>query len=60
MTISKALLLKLIEEQGLIPMSDEELEIALPTIHSIADNMKEISEMDLSGVRTSHVFRASV
>ena len=60
MTISKALLVKLIEEQGLIPMSDEELEIALPTIQSIAENMKEISEMDLSGVRTSHVFRATV
>ena len=60
MTISKALLVKLIEEKGLIPMSDEELEIALPTIQSIEDNMKEISEMDLSGVRTSHVFRAAV
>jgi Asp-tRNA(Asn)/Glu-tRNA(Gln) amidotransferase C subunit len=58
MTISKELVVRLIEEQGLIPMSDEELEIALPTIQSIADNMKEISELDLSGVRTSHVFRA--
>jgi Asp-tRNA(Asn)/Glu-tRNA(Gln) amidotransferase C subunit len=58
MTISKELVVRLIEEQGLIPMSDEELEIALPTIQSIADNMKDISELDLSGVRTSHVFRA--
>ena len=60
MTISKELLVRLIEEQGLIPMSDEELDIALPTIQSNLDNMKDISETDLSGVRTSHVFRAAV
>ena len=59
MPVSKETLKQMIEDFGLIPMSDEELEIVLPTVQSTVDGTKQVSsEVDLSTTRISHVFRA--
>ncbi len=58
MAVTKETLKRMIEELNLIPMSDEELEIVLPRIQSIVDHMEQLSEMNLSEIRVSHVFRA--
>ena len=59
MPVSKETLKRMIEDFGLIPMSDEELEIVLPTVQSTVDGTKQVSsEVDLSSIRISHVFRA--
>lgn len=58
MAVTKETLKRMIEELNLIPMSDEELEIVLPRVQSIVDNMEQLSEVDLSRIRVSHVFRA--
>ena len=48
MAVTKETLKRMIEELNLIPMSDEELEIVLPRVQSIVDNMEQLSEVDLS------------
>ena len=58
MAVTKETLKRMIEELNLIPMSDEELEIVLPRVQSIVDHMEQLSEVDLSEIRVSHVFRA--
>jgi hypothetical protein len=58
MTVSKETLRGMVEEMDLIPMSDEELEQALPEIQALVDAMSELLEVDLVETRVSHVFRA--
>jgi hypothetical protein len=59
MPVDKETLRQMIEDFDLTPMSDEELEIVLPTIQTMVDGMRQVSrEVDLSTTRTSHVFRA--
>ena len=49
----------MIDEMGLIPLSDEELDIILPQVQSTVDSGQKLAETDLSSSRVSHVFRAS-
>jgi Asp-tRNA(Asn)/Glu-tRNA(Gln) amidotransferase C subunit len=58
MPVTKDFLKRMIEELDLIPMSDEELEIVLPKVRNMMDGMEQLSELDLSEIRTSLVFRA--
>ena len=58
MPVTKEFLKRMIEELNLIPMSDEELEIVLPKVQSTMDGMEQLSEVDLSEIRISQVFRA--
>jgi hypothetical protein len=58
MAVTKETLKRMIEEMNLIPMSDQELDIVLPEVQGMLEGMKQISELDLSSIRISHVFRA--
>ncbi len=58
MPVTKDFLKRMIEELNLVPMSDEELEIVLPKVRNMMDGMEQLSELDLSEIRTSLVFRA--
>ncbi len=59
MAVTKETLKRMIDEMGLIPLSDEELDIILPEVQSITEAGRKLSETDLSSSRVSHVFRAS-
>ncbi len=59
MAVTKETLKRMIDEMGLIPLSDEELDIILPEVQSVTDSGRKLSETDLSSSRVSHVFRAS-
>ena len=59
MAVTKETLKRMIDEMGLIPLSDEELDIILPEVQSMAEAGRKLSETDLSSSRVSHVFRAS-
>ena len=59
MAVTKETLKRMIDEMGLIPLSDEELDIILPEVQSVTDSGRKLSETDLSSNRVSHVFRAS-
>ena len=60
MAVTKETLKRMIDEMGLIPLSDEELDIILPEVQSMAEAGRKLSETDLSSSRVSHVFRASL
>ena len=59
MAVTKETLKRMIDEMGLIPLSDEELDIILPEVQSITEAGRKLSETDLSSSRVSHVFRAT-
>ena len=59
MAITKETLKRMIDEMGLIPLSDEELDIILPQVQSTVESGQKLAETDLSSSRVSHVFRAS-
>ncbi len=59
MAVTKETLKRMIDEMGLIPLSDEELDIILPQVQSTVDSGRKLAETDLSESRVSHVFRAS-
>ena len=59
MAVTKETLKRMIDDMGLIPLSDEELDIILPEVQSITEAGRKLSETDLSSSRVSHVFRAS-
>ena len=59
MAVTKETLKRMIDEMGLIPLSDEELDIILPQVQSTVDSGQKLAETDLSSSRVSHVFRAS-
>ena len=59
MAVTRETLKRMIDEMGLIPLSDEELDIILPEVQNIAEAGRKLSETDLSSSRVSHVFRAS-
>ena len=59
MAVTKETLKRMIDEMGLIPLSDEELAIILPQVQSTVDSGQKLAETDLSSSRVSHVFRAS-
>lgn len=50
----------MVEEFGLIPMNDTELEIVTPQVQVLVDGMAATNSYDVSFVRSSHVFRASL
>ena len=58
MAVTKETLKRMIDEMGLIPLSDEELDIILPQVQSTVDSGEKLAETDLSSSRVSHVFRA--
>ena len=59
MAVTKETLKRMIDEMGLIPLSDEELDIILPEVQNMAEAGRKLSEANLSSSRVSHVFRAS-
>ena len=59
MAVTKETLKRMIDEMGLIPLSDEELDIILPQVQSTVESGRKLAETDLSSSRVSHVFRAS-
>ncbi len=59
MAVTKETLKRMIDEMGLIPLSDEELDIILPQVQSTVESGQKLAETDLSSSRVSHVFRAS-
>jgi hypothetical protein len=58
--VTRETLRHLVDEFGLIPMSDAELNVVLPQIQSQVDAVQAAKEVDVTGVRTSHVFHASL
>ena len=59
MAVTKETLKRMIDEMGLIPLSDEELDIILPEVQKMTESGQKLAEADLSPSRVSHVFRAS-
>ena len=59
MAVTKETLKRMIDEMGLIPLSDEELDVILPQVQSTVESGQKLAETDLSSSRVSHVFRAS-
>ena len=59
MAVTRETLKRMIDEMGLIPLSDEELDIILPQVQSTVESGQKLAETDLSSSRVSHVFRAS-
>lgn len=59
MVVTRETLKRMIDEMGLIPLSDEELDIILPQVQSTVESGQKLAETDLSSSRVSHVFRAS-
>ena len=60
MAVTKETLKRMIDEMGLIPLSDEELDIILPKCRRCTvESGQKLAETDLSTSRVSHVFRAS-
>ncbi len=59
MAVTKETLKRMIDEMGLIPLSDEELDIILPEVQKMTESGQKLAETDLSSSRVSHVFRAS-
>ncbi len=59
MAVTRETLKRMIDEMGLIPLSDEELDIILPEVQKMTESGQKLAEADLSSSRVSHVFRAS-
>ncbi len=59
MAVTRETLKRMIDEMGLIPLSDKELDIILPQVQSTVESGQKLAETDLSSSRVSQVFRAS-
>jgi hypothetical protein len=57
MAVTKETLRRMAEEFGMLPMSDEELEKALPTVQANVEVAVKLRELDLSQVFAARVVR---
>lgn len=58
--VTKKTLRDMIDEFGLIPMSEDELDLVIPQVQSLACEMDRTKNIDVSDTGSSHVFRASL
>lgn len=58
-SVTRETLRRMIDEFELIPMSDDELDVAVPQVQALVNAISRTNHIDLANVRTSHVFVAS-
>lgn len=57
MAVTKETLQRMVREMGMVPVSEEEIEVILPALNHFLEDIQKLRALDLSGVR-SHIFRA--
>ena len=57
MAVTQETLRRMIDEMGLVPVSDEEMERIVPMLDHFLEGVQKLRDLDLSEVPGAHVFR---